>query len=235
MKIFLLVVTGLLLTTTIHAQKLPKVKTPKVGNPLKTAERTLDATVEGDTKTLHKIVEHTTAYAVEHYKMTDLVTKKDVERANDEMYAFLKWKMGSPTAAAAQYTTAGYSHFEKAYGDEAAAALLGFELPKEKGGHGEFIIPPVLIQLRLAVARATNQLAAQALQDTYGIPSFISAMLLNALAEQEANTLKRVGINLPHDYDFPNGLLQLTMEARRDPQGTRARVQKLIDQKVAKK
>jgi hypothetical protein len=235
MRTSFLVVTGLLVAMTLQAQKLPKIKAPKVGNPLKTAERTLDASVEGDTKTLHKIVEHTTAYAVEHYKITDLVTKKDVERANDEMYAFLKWKMGSPTAAAAQYTTAGYSHFEKAYGDEATAALLGFELPREKGGHAEFIIPPVLIQLRLVVAKATNQLAAKALQDTYGIPAFISVMVLNALAEQEANSLKRLGINLPHDYDFPNGLLQLTIEARRDPQGTRAKLQKVIDQKVAKK
>lgn len=226
---------GLLLPVTLVGQKLPKVKAPSIGNPVKSAERAVDAAVEGDTKTLHRIVDHTTSYAIGHYGITDLVGKADVERAHDELYAFLKWKMGSPSAAAAQYTSAGYSHFEKAYGDEAAAALLGFELPREKGNHAEFIIPPVLIQLRLAVQKAAIPAAAQALQETYGIPAFVSSMILNTYVEAEANALKRVGINLPHDYDFPNGLITLTIEARRDTPGTRARVQKLIDQKMAKK
>jgi hypothetical protein len=228
-------VLGLLVPGGAFGQKLPKVKAPSVGNPVKSAERAVSAAVEGDTKTLHKIVDHTTAYAIDHYAIKGLVDKADVDRAHEELYAFLKWKMGSPSAAAAQYTTAGYSHFEKAYGDEAAAALLGFELPREKGNHAEFIIPPILIDLRLAVQKAVIPAAAQALQETYGIPTFVSSMILNTYVETEARALKRVGINLPHDYDFPNGLLKLTIDARRDTPGTRARLQKLIDQKVAKK
>ncbi len=232
---FLLAALCLALPGILGAQKLPKVKAPSVGNPVKSAERAVDAAVEGDTKTLHRIVDHTTAYAIDHYRIKDLVGKAEIDRAHDELYNFLKWKMGSPSAAAAQYTTAGYSHFEKAYGDEAAAALLGFELPREKGGRAEFIIPPVLIELRLALQKAAVPMAAQALQDTYGIPAFVSSMLLNAYVETEARALKRVGINLPHDYDFPNGLIQLTIEARRDTPGTRARLQNIINQKLAKK
>jgi hypothetical protein len=230
----------LLLHAGLEAQSLPKVKAPKisapkVGNPAKAAERSVGAALEGDTKTLTRIVDHTVAHAIERYNLKGLVAKSDIDRAHTEMYDFLKWKLGSPSAVAAQYATAGYEHFDRAYSDEAGAALLGFELPREKGGHAEFIIPPALIQLRLMVQKATIPLAAKVLQDTYGIPAFISSMVLNACAESEARMLKRIGINLPHDYDFPDGLIKLTMDARRDPEGTRSRLQKLIDQKVAAK
>lgn len=103
-----------------------------------------------------------------------------------------------------------------------------------KGGRSDFSIPPVLVPLRLAVQKAAIPLAAKALEETYGIPSFASEMLLNAYVDEEAKLLKRVGINLPHDYDLPNGLLQLTIEARRDSQGTRTKVQRATDNKISK-
>ncbi len=226
----------ILLPAFLGAQSFPKVKAPKVpkvGSPVKSAERAMGAALEGDTETLRKIVRHTTSHAIERYNLKGMVTEADIARAHDELYAFLKWKLGSPSAAAAQYATAGYEHFDRAYSDEAGAALLGFELPREKGGHAEFIIPPALIQLRLTVQKAAIPLAAKALQETYGIPSFVSSMLLNAYVEAEAKLLKRLGLNLPHDYDFPDGLIKLTVDARRDPAGTRARLMKLIDRKVA--
>lgn len=215
--------------------KAPKVSVPDVGNPAKTAERSMDAVLKGDTEILSKIVDHTTAYAIDRYKLKGVVTKADVDRAHSGLYDFLKWELGNPSAVAAQYASAGYGHFDRAYSDEAGAALLGFELPREKGGHAQFLIPPVLIDLRLAVQKAAIPLAAQALQETYGIPTFVSSMLLNAYVDTEAKVLKRFGITIPHDYDFPDGLIQLTLDARRDPQGTRNRLQNLINRKIASK
>jgi hypothetical protein len=242
MKRIALLVAGLLAVVSpeLPAQSLPKVKapkvkTPKVKDPLKAAERSVDAALTGDTKTMKKIVAHTVSYALDRYNLKGKVTKADIERARDELYEFLQWKLGNPTAVAAQYATAGYAHFDKAYSDEAGAALLGFELPKEKGGQAEFIIPPALLQLRLAIQKAAIPIASQALQQTYGIPTFISSMVLNAYVETEAKMLRRVGINIPHEYDFPNGLIRMALDARQDPAGTRSRLQKLIDQKVAAK
>jgi hypothetical protein len=47
--------------------------------------------------------------------------------------------------------------------------------------------------------------------------------------DEEAKVLKRMGINIPKKYDFPNTLVQLTIDAKREPQKTRARMQRAIN------
>ena len=72
--------------------------------------------------------------------------------------------------------------------------------------------------------------AAKALEAAYGIPAPIAEILLKAYAEEEAKVLKRLGFNIPQKYDFPNGLLQTAINAKRDPQGTKAKLQRVIDE-----
>ena len=80
----------------------------------------------GDAKMAKRVARHTVNEAVIRYKLDEIgVPEAEIERAKDEMYVFLKWKLGGPAAIAGQYISAGYDHFEKGYTDEAAAIALG--------------------------------------------------------------------------------------------------------------
>jgi hypothetical protein len=78
---------------------------------------------------------HATLYAIERFGMGSLnFSQDDIRRAQPEVYEFLKWKLGSPAAIAAQFIAAGYQHFDRSYSDKAAAALLGTDLPSGQNG-----------------------------------------------------------------------------------------------------
>jgi hypothetical protein len=91
----------------------------------------------GDTDVAKRTARHVVAYAVQRYKMDDVVKPEDIERANREMYDFLSWKYGNPSAIAAQWISTGYGHFDS-HADEAAGALLGIALP----GPGPQVVLP---------------------------------------------------------------------------------------------
>ncbi len=105
-------------------------------------EHRLESLVKnGDSKMVRSAAGHAVTYAVIRYGIKDIVTEADKTRAAGEMYNFICWKLGSPSAAAAQWLTAGYQHFDRAYVDEAAAALLGTDLP---GPGGSVQLPKAL-------------------------------------------------------------------------------------------
>jgi hypothetical protein len=190
---------------------------------------------KGDTKVVREISQRTVKYAKNKWKIGDLVSDQDTKRAESEMYEFFKWKLGNPTTVCGQYVTAGYDHFNKAYGDEAAAALLGFDLPNEKAGHSEFFLPPAVVDVYTAVEKKVAvPMAAKALEAAYGIPAFISEMVLKRVADEEGKVLKRMGINIPKKYDFPNSLVQLTIDAKRDPNKAKLKMQRAINEAAKK-
>lgn len=114
---------------------------------------------KGDTRQVKHIISRTIKHAKDRYKLTDglLDDPKDTKRAEKEMYDFLNWRMGSPSAVCGQYTTAGQKHFDKGYSDEAAAALLGMELP----GAGKSLKLPkrVSAQLKAQIKSCADQVA----------------------------------------------------------------------------
>lgn len=160
---------------------------------------------------------HAVNYAIERYALSDLVTAADHERATEEMVGYLKWKLGNPSAVAAQFVSAGYQHFDRAYVDKAGAALLGFELPKENGGHSTFYLPPWFLQAWDKAERLGNIGKAYLLQSFFGIPAGLTRAVLDALQDQYYKVAKHLGFNIPKEYDFPNRLLEVAIEARRDP------------------
>ena len=198
------------------------------------AQRAAKCATKGDAKVSKGIAKKMVAHAIMKYSIADLVDEQAIKNARTEVYEFLKWKLGNPSAICGQYVTAGQKHFNKAYGDEAAAALLGFDLPNEKAGHSEFFLPPALLDLKLMLDKNVGAKIGAAFLEVWGIPSYISEPILKAIAEQETKIEKRMGFNIPKKYDFPNGLVQLTIEARRDPQKTRAKLQQGIDEAVKK-
>lgn len=183
----------------------------------------------GDARMAKSAAGHAVAYAVERFRIADLVTEQDRTRATGQMYSFLKWKLGNPTAIAGQFITAGYQHFDKAYSDEAAAALLGFGIPGESGGQAEFQMPAKLVDLWLLVQQKVGiPLTAAVLEAEYGIPAALSGPVLQALAKVAAKQAKKLGFNMPKKFDFPNKLIHQTIRVLRDPAGAQADLEKAL-------
>ena len=189
--------------------------------------------LRGDSRTTRSVAGHTTAFAIERFKIGDLVANGDVERAQREMYDLLKWKLGNPTAVCVTYVAHGYRHFERAYSDEAAAALLGFDLPNERGGRASFQLPPELVNLNLRLEQAMIPAAVAVLQALYGIPAAVGKPLLELYIREKHEFIGRLGINIPKRYDFPNGLVTMTIHAHRDLRGTRNRIQRAITKQAS--
>jgi hypothetical protein len=123
------------------------------GHPERSAE-----CAQGDTKVVRKIVSNTIKHAKERYKLAPpVVDDADTKRAENEMYDFLNWKIGSPSAVCGQYITAGQHHFNNGYSDEAAAALVGMELPGAPG-KAQFRLPKYISdQLKAQIKACTEE------------------------------------------------------------------------------
>ena len=102
------------------------------------ARRVKSCTTKGDVRMTRSVAGHTVNYALGRHQLQDRVTPADIDRAVSEMYNFLKRKLGNPTAVCAQYISTGYGHFERAYGDEARAMLLGESGLKANGASSKF-------------------------------------------------------------------------------------------------
>jgi hypothetical protein len=103
------------------------------------AERAAECLKEGDSKTSSQLAKRVVSYAANHWELADWATDEDRGDARGELYDFLKYKLGGPSAICAQYISTGDGHFKRGYGDEAAAALVGLELPGD--GRKNFAIP----------------------------------------------------------------------------------------------
>ncbi len=193
-------------------------------------ERAAKCATKGDAKVSKSIAKKAVKHAIKQYEIADLVDDQTTKRAKKEVYAFLKWKLGNPSAICAQYVTAGQKHFNKAYGDEAAAALLGFNLPNEKAGRATFQLPPELVDLWVLTEKLKNAGKAYLLQAFFGIPTGLSRLVLDEITEQEGKVIKRLGFNIPKDYDFPNQMVQVTIEAKRNPRQAKANFLSAVDE-----
>lgn len=209
----------------VSAQALPKCSQDHPGRQ----HRAESLAKRGDSRMAWSAAAHATKYAVERFALKDLVKESDLEPAFDATYEFLKWKLGNSAAIAATWLDAGYGHFDKAYSDEAAAILIGFQLPAEKGGHSTFRLPPQLVELRRSLGKATAPVLAKAIESEWGIPAAMSEPLIKAWVDIENDALKRAGFSLPKKYDFPNGLLRAAIDAKRDPAGYAKRFQQRLD------
>ncbi|HEY7726866.1 MAG TPA: hypothetical protein VID50_00265 [Candidatus Eisenbacteria bacterium] len=108
------------------AKEYPKCQLSHPGR----ADRAKRLLADGDTEVCKSIAKHVVKYAIAKYGLEGVVTNEaEIKEARKEMYDFLKWKLGNPSAVAAQWVSAGYKHFDKAYSDEAGAAALGSDLP----------------------------------------------------------------------------------------------------------
>jgi hypothetical protein len=193
-------------------------------------ERAAKCATKGDAKVSKSIAKKMVKHAIKKYEIADLVDDQTTKGAKKEVYAFLKWKLGNPSAICAQYVTAGQKHFNKAYGDEAAAALLGFNLPNEKAGRATFQLPPELVDFWMMTEKLQNAGKAYVLQYYYRIPAFLTKRILDEQTELTGKVLKKVGFNIPKKYDFPNETVLVAIEAKRNPEQARAKFQKVVDE-----
>src|SRR6266542_1196181 len=120
---------------TAMSSKEVAMSYPKCSQDHPNKEHRLESlTRRGDSRMLWSAAGHTVKYSVERFRIADLIDTNGWESCKkgrncpayfDEMYRFLVWKLGTPALGAAQWLSAGYEHFDKAYSDEAAGILLG--------------------------------------------------------------------------------------------------------------
>jgi hypothetical protein len=209
-------VMGLTLTAaqTVHASK---------------ADRAKQCLTKGDADTSRRISHNVVKASIEKWKIADLVKDEAViKNAEKELYGLLKYTMGGPAAICAQYVTADTAHFIKGYSDEAAAALLGMELPDDQGKVGA--MPRYFVaQLKVAIDKAGDAAKAKLeagdaakakLEEEYGIPPEVSAVIINELKRQPTKAAARLTFNMPRKWDIDNRLVQGMIKARRSPQAS---------------
>lgn len=213
----------------------PTVLVLILGWPSQTAyagatQRAAKCATKGDAKVSKSIAKKVVTHAIKKYDIADLVDETGIKKARKEMYAFLKWKLGNPSAICGQYVTAGQKHFNKGYRDEAAAALLGFDLPNEKAGRATFQLPPQLVEFWMMTEKLQNTGKAYVLQKYYGIPAPLTKQLLDAQTELTGKVVKRIGFNIPKKYDFPNQMVLATIEAKRNPQQAKKKFELAVEE-----
>lgn len=168
----------------------------------------------GDAKMAHKAAGHTVIYAVHRYGLQEFFGDAEIAAAADEMYGFLKWKLGSPLLVATQWGTGGYQHFDKTYVDEAAAILLG--VVDFEDVEPELKIPPFLQDwLQTQVGKTSDAVSVALVAE--GVPPIIAEQL-GRLAEQALQGLydrNKVGVFLPKSYDVDNRLVETAVLAKR--------------------
>lgn len=192
------------------AQALPKCSQDHPGQQ----HRRESLLKRGDSRMTFSAAGHATKFAVERFRLQDLVTEADIERVSKQMYDFLVWKLGSPTAAASQWLTAGYQHFDKGYSDEAAGMLLGVIDFQKKDP--ELKLPKWMQDYIKAKVAESGEGIATALT-AYGVPEPL-AKLLGGLAEKELAKIadrNTVGVFMPKSFDVDNRLVDAAIAARR--------------------
>jgi len=168
--------------------------------------RALKCATKGDSKVSTGIAKGVVKHALKRFDIADLVDEKKTKKARKEVYEFLKWKLGSPTAICAQYITAGQKHFNKGYSDEAAAALLGTQLPGDNSV--EMKLPKAFTKVLQAAVVAQGAAAQAYLLANYGIPPMVSGLIIGKLTGAANKSIGRLGFNMPKKWDVDNKLVE---------------------------
>ena len=174
-------------------------------------QRAMECATKGDSKVSKKAVKKVVAAAIKKWNIAHLVDEQKIKVARKEVYEFLKWKLGSPTAICGQYIGAGTKHFIKGYNDEAAAALLGVKLPGD--GSVEMKLPASLTKVLQASVEAQGAGAKAYLLAQYGIPPQVSGLIINKLQGAAKKSIGRLGFNMPKSWDIDNRLVEGLIKA----------------------
>jgi hypothetical protein len=162
------------------------------------SERSRDVVMKGDSHMSKAVSTHVVKYAIQRFRLDSYVTPADIARAENEMYSFLKWKLGNPTAIAGQFVTAGYQHFDRAFSYEAAVALVGSSLPQET--KPEFAIPKDDVDKLKADAQKDGSRLEVYLQKKYQIPPEYSDQVVQKLVEAAQGAVSHLGFNMPKSW-----------------------------------
>jgi hypothetical protein len=189
----------------------PKCKQDHPGR----TDRAMALAKNGDSKSLKKVAKHTVKYALKRYAIEDLVSETDIERAEKQLYRLLDWKLGSVSAAAAQWVSAGYQHFDKAYVDEAAGLLLGvLEFDNKEP---DLKVPTWLQDYLKGKVSESGEAISMYMQNQWGVPKPVADVIGNKVEAELMKATERniVGYNIPKKFDIDNRLVEGAIEARR--------------------
>jgi len=164
---------------------------------------------------------HTVKYSVERFRIADLIDTNGWESCKkgrncpayfDEMYRFLVWKLGTPALGAAQWLSAGYEHFDKAYSDEAAGILLG--LIDFRNVKPEIVMPVWLQEYMQSAGVEMTAAGIAAFLMSKGLDEQLAAEIGKRLAKWMVSRVP-VAVYLPKEYDIDNSLIEAVILAKR--------------------
>lgn len=175
-------------------------------------------------RTVRRIAARTANHALRRYELKGLVEPADLERSRREMYDFLKWKMGGTTAVCAQFVTAGQSHFNKTYRDEAAAMML--RLVSFAGQQPELDVPDWMISyLRLRFEALSGTTVRRFLSEELGLahPLPLDLMVEKVMDVFENQAKRGLKAFIPKRYDVPDRVVRNAIRVRQDERRLAAR------------
>ncbi len=199
------------MTPLANGQDYPKCSQDHPGQQ----HRAESVVKRGDSRMVLSAGGHAVLYAIERYKLKDLVTETDITKAQQQMYNFLVWKLGGPSGAAAQFITAGYQHFDKGYVDEAAGVLL--EIIRFTKKEPEMMMPYMLqryFELQKGL-RTAIQITEYLIKK--GVNSQVAGVLGKEASEQMAGAATgrgAVGVFIPKSYDVDNRIVEEAIKAK---------------------
>ncbi len=169
-------------------------------------------------KQTDRIGRHAAGYALGRFGLQGIVNEDDKRRAGRHMSNYLRWKLGGKVAVCGQYVSTGYGHFERAYGDEAAAMLVGvFYFNRQDP---ELYVPEWLLAfVKKHVDKVTQVSVYGFLLQDLGLPEPLAIQLRNRimgeLSKVAFNAVRSVKAYWPKKYDFDNKLLLASIKAKR--------------------
>jgi hypothetical protein len=172
----------------------------------------------GDARMVLSAGGHATLYALQRYGLEGMFTDAEIKAAQEEMRDFLNWRNGSDAANAAQFVTAGYEHYDRAYSDEAAAMLLGL-VTVHRGKQPDFVLPPWMLEyVKKNIKDPKNaQEIGAFLESEVGIPQpFATQLAQRALNEYAKLVPEAVSLFMPKAWDVDNRLVEAALVARRN-------------------
>ncbi len=164
-------------------------------------------------KQTKRVARHTTGAAVERFQLKELITQEDFDRASREMNHFLRWKLGGKVAVCGQYVSTGYGHFEKAYGDEAAAMMLGVLSFSRQDA--ELEIPDWMINYIEKYVGFTEPSLYGYFGKDLGLPEPLIFQLTNKIRRKLVDETLHVKVYIPKKFDVDNRLVEGSIVAKK--------------------
>jgi len=146
-------------------------------------------------------------YAMERYELDTLIGGHALDRVPNQLYGYLRWKFGGPTAICNQYITHGLEPLREGFAEEAVVALLGVDLPND-AGQAHMVLPEWVVQyLQRAGTRVTALLTAS------GLPAPVATAIAEQVKGLSGKAPRPIRLAIPQTWDLDSRFVETMLAA----------------------